>query len=132
MTNSQIELQKHLTALATKEIESEGTQFVNTDVQYWADLGVNSVEDFERMEAQTYHFDLYKEVHGIRPRWYKYEEMSPEEIWKDIQVLEARQGMENEWTQKIEAEEERLHQERKALNSYKPNLAFEGLRDLLK
>ena len=27
-----------------------------------------------------YHYDLYKEVHGIRPRWYCYSEMSVEEL----------------------------------------------------
>lgn len=44
------------------------------------------------------HWDLYKEVNGIRPRWYRYDEMSTGDLERAVLSLqeEAREAAE-EW-----------------------------------
>lgn len=46
----------------------------------------------------SYHWDLYKEVNGIRPRWYRYDEMSLEQLEEAVLRLEEwRDEMVGEW-----------------------------------
>lgn len=35
------------------------------------------------------HYDFYKSVHGIRPRWMNYDEMSEQDIERELDQLEA-------------------------------------------
>lgn len=35
------------------------------------------------------HYDFYKEVYGIRPRWVKYSELSEELLEREIQYLQT-------------------------------------------
>ena len=39
----------------------------------------------EQLAAE--HYDFYKEIHGIRPRWMNYEEMSVEELEAELESL---------------------------------------------
>jgi len=39
-----------------------------TDITYWNRGGIHTVEDFERHELVNTIWDVYKEVHGVRPR----------------------------------------------------------------
>lgn len=45
----------------------------------------------------SYHWDLYKEIHGIRPRWYRYSEMTVSELEAAVLALE-------EWGEEIAPE----------------------------
>ena len=57
-----------------------------------------------RDELATIHYDMYKDVHGIRPRWYNYAEMTVEDLKAELdrldhqmeQVLEERKKEEKE------------------------------------
>lgn len=131
MTSTQIELQNFLNSFAKEEMKKDGLIHTNTDIQYWIDQGVNSVEDYQRMEAQSYHYDLFKEVHGIRPRWYKYSEMTAEEIWKDVDFLEEQHNMQVQMEKEAAEIAKKEHKERIKKNAYKPNLAFSSLKDLI-
>ena len=44
-------------------------------------------EQQQHAELAASHYDLYKEVNGIRPRWINYEEMSINELINDIEQL---------------------------------------------
>ena len=41
------------------------------------------------------HYDLYKDVHGIRPRWYDYESMTEEELRAELVQLSAEAEVQN-------------------------------------
>jgi hypothetical protein len=40
-------------------------------------------------ELVASHYDLYKEVNGVRPRWYNYDEMSVADLVKEIESLSS-------------------------------------------
>jgi hypothetical protein len=50
------------------------------------------------------HYDFYKDVHGIRPRWFNYDEMTEAELEAALDQL----GKESEIQAKIEAEAEAI------------------------
>ena len=41
-------------------------------------------------QLQSIHWDLYKDVHGIRPRWMPYAEMSVEALEEEINSLQGQ------------------------------------------
>lgn len=70
-----------------------------TDLDHWAQYGVHTVEDFKRYELESYIWDCYKDVHGIRPRWINFSEMSTAEM------QEMADNLAKEVTESIEREE---------------------------
>jgi hypothetical protein len=46
----------------------------------------NELSSKEQLAAD--HYDFYKEVHGIRPRWMNYEAMSEQELETELRSLE--------------------------------------------
>ena len=52
------------------------------DPEHWKRMGVTTVEQYEHYMMSMTIYDLYKEVHGIRPRWYDFDSMSYEEMKK--------------------------------------------------
>lgn len=54
------------------------------------------------------HYDFYKDVHGIRPRWYNYDQMSEEELEKELETL----SIECEEQENLRREQEKLAAER--------------------
>ena len=69
------------------------------DLDHWADYGVYTVEDFDRYELETTIWDLYKDVHGIRPRFMDFSTMSIAELsetvdslFAELKVVEAREA----------------------------------------
>lgn len=46
------------------------------------------------------HYDFYKDVHGVRPRWYDYDAMTEQMLEKELDEL-ARQSEEQERERKI-------------------------------
>lgn len=50
---------------------------------------MKSWEELSRKEQlSSIHYDLYKDVHGIRPRWMDYDAMSEEELEKELDRLQ--------------------------------------------
>jgi RNase H-fold protein (predicted Holliday junction resolvase) len=122
---------EHLDAMAKKqEVENVSIGLV-TDLEYWNVRGIQTVEQFEHYLAQSTHYDLNKEVNGIRPRWFKYDEMTTEEIEREIDSLCNQMDQEEQWQKELEEVEKKEHEERKARNAYQPNLALSGLKDLM-
>lgn len=101
------------------------------DVQFWIDNGINTVEEYERNQAWSLFYDMYKDVMGVRPRHYDFDKMTLADIEGEIAFLTKHQEYENNRVAELRAQEERDHKARKALNAYKPNNPFAGLKDLL-
>jgi hypothetical protein len=51
-----------------------------SDIGYWNSIGIHTVEDFERQELENTIWDVYKEVHGVRPRGLGLKDMSMLEL----------------------------------------------------
>ncbi len=104
---------------------------VEQDFNALLERGVDSVEKYLHEDAASYHYDAYKEIHGIRPRWIRYSELSLEEInrMNDLLIEESNFMAEMERTE--QEEEKKFQKEVAARNEYKPNLAFESLGSLL-
>lgn len=66
---------------------------------------MKSWEELSRKEqlAAT-HYDFYKDVHGIRPRWMDYDSMTEEQLEKELEHL----GREAEVQAKEEAEAQKI------------------------
>ena len=88
MTKAQNELAQFL-ANINAEAKANGSPFgIEADVAFWAEYGVYTVEEFELFEARGVIWDLYKSVHGIRPRWMNLNEMTLEELNHEIEKLQ--------------------------------------------
>lgn len=58
-----------------------------TDPEHWAEMGILTVEDFQReMAIEAYH-DIYKDRYGVRPRHVNFDEMTLEEIEEDLKLI---------------------------------------------
>jgi hypothetical protein len=57
------------------------------DPEHWASVGVYTGHDLAHALAVQYHSDTYKDIHGIRPRWMEYGNMSVEDIEKETEML---------------------------------------------
>ena len=92
------------------------------DMSYWNEMGVFTVEDFQRNELESTAWDLYKSVNGIRPRWINFKEMSIKELEAFIENLqeaakwqaerdaayEAQRKIEDAWRAEVDAHEATL------------------------
>jgi hypothetical protein len=80
-------LADHIAALNAKAqawIDEDPTnrfmcQYIS-DIDYWNSIGIHTVEDFERYELENTIWDVYKEVHGVRPRGLGLKDMSIDEL----------------------------------------------------
>jgi hypothetical protein len=80
-------LANHIAALNAKAqawIDEDPTnrfmcQYIS-DIAYWNSIGIHTVEDFERQELENTIWDVYKEVHGVRPRGLGLKDMSIAEL----------------------------------------------------
>jgi hypothetical protein len=80
---------------------------LSEDMFHWAEQGITTVEHFKRYELETYIWDCYKDVHGIRPRWINFSEMSTAEMEKmaDDLAKEAKESIEREEQEQALAKE---------------------------
>jgi hypothetical protein len=79
-------LSNHIAALNAKtqawidEAPGRGAGLYTTDIGYWNSCGVYTPEDFDRYELENTIWDVYKEVHGVRPRGLGLKDMSIAEL----------------------------------------------------
>jgi len=132
LTADQIELQIYLKKEADED-RASGNMFIVVDsIEHWANNDVYSLNDYHRYNLSATISDVYKDVNGFRPRFYNYDEMSLEEMEQVVDGLfqEVEQQIADE--KEYQNEQSRIIQRRKKANSYKPNNALSGLRDLIK
>jgi len=87
------QLTKEMTITATIKL-NEGSCIKPTFLTWSDDLidhckhyGCETVDDFKRTLLWEEYWDLYKEEHGIRPRWTKWTDRSLEEWEKTVEEL---------------------------------------------
>jgi hypothetical protein len=97
-TDSQLELQAHLENKKTEVLawidedpDNRWGGYPTTDVEHWAAMGITSVEQYERYNLEATVWDLYKEVHGMRPRHMNFAEMT------NIQLEQLIERLQTEW-----------------------------------
>lgn len=136
-TVEQLALQAHIKAsneAFVANCKANGATFYmhpTDDIDHWIEMGINTIEQYELQQAISFFSDFYKEVVGIRPRHYDFSLMTLADVEKEIGYLEARVAVNEARAAASRAAEKAAHQARKALNAYKPNLLFAGLKDLL-
>lgn len=85
-TAEQLQLQAHIEAENAKwvaECEAMGAEWYGTtvtDPAHWAEMGVFTVEQYERDRLISYISDGYKDAYGFRPRHYNWDAMSTAEL----------------------------------------------------
>tara|TARA_S200002703_G_C3600346_1_gene184343 strand:+ start:102 stop:395 length:294 start_codon:yes stop_codon:yes gene_type:complete len=57
------------------------------DASHWASYGVYSLRDYVKFDLQTYIWDEYKSVHGIRPRFMDFKNMGIRELRRQVNLL---------------------------------------------
>lgn len=75
---------------------------VTTDLEHWNSMGVYTVADYERHMAIAAHYDGFKAINGVRPRWIDYDSMTTEEI--DAMTVKMYR---DEHAREVEAQAER-------------------------
>lgn len=65
--------------IAADPLHRWATLFV-TDLEHWAQYGVTTVAEFESYQMRQQLWDLYKDAHGVRPRWINFETITDEEV----------------------------------------------------
>lgn len=50
------------------------------DPKHWADYEIYTIDEFNHYMAQSTHYEIYKDINGISPRWMNYESMTTAEI----------------------------------------------------
>lgn len=74
-------------------------------------------------QLATMHYDFYKDVHGVRPRWMNYDDMTEEELEAQLDQL----GRESDIQAKEEAEREAIAMD--DVEHVILNLMMSGARD---
>lgn len=101
------------------------------DIQYWENQNIKTIEEHKHHLLVSEHWDFYKEVNGIRPRFMNYSKMTIAELEAEIEMLQRQADFNDEMEQLAKEQEEKEIKDRIAKNAYKPNLAFANLKDLM-
>lgn len=126
-----ISLAQHIANL-NEQLKAKGfTGLVETDLAYWAEMNITTADQYIHMELSTEHYERYAEIHGIKPRWFKYSEMSIQELQFEMKELELAEERMKKHAKETEEHEMKRVQEIKAANAYKPNLAFANLKSMI-
>lgn len=137
LTQEQIDLQAYIEssneAIRERFKENPKAMFTTTvsDPLFWEKMGVTNIKTYEHSCAQSFHYDLYKEINGIRPRWMNYDAMTTEEINEDIDRLLKQQEYEEQYELECKALEIQRAKDLALANAYKPNNVFADLKSLI-
>ena len=66
------------------------------DAAHWAEYGVHTVAEYELFNARAELWDVYKDIHGIRPRWMGVWDMPLEAVQAELESLYAEARAERE------------------------------------
>jgi len=71
---------------------------VTEDIKYWNDQGIFTVEDYERDSLITSVYEMHKDAYGVKGRHYNFDEMSNEDLEKELKHLcaVAKESMQQE------------------------------------
>ena len=60
---------------------------VTEDIKYWNDQGIFTVEDYERDSLITSVYEMHKDAYGVKGRHYNFDEMTNEQLEKELKHL---------------------------------------------
>lgn len=109
-------------AWVAEDPTNRGACTYTEDLSYWNEIGVFTVEDFQRNELESTVWDLYKSVHGVRPRFMDLKSMTVADLEETIASLHdtakwqaemdekyaAQQKIEDAWLAEVDAHETTL------------------------
>lgn len=93
LTADQIALVAHIEAENAKaqawaeEKEGRFAGMVVTDPAHWAEQNITTVAQYDHYMASMTHYEVYRDIHGIKPRWMDYDAMTTEEIQAEIDEM---------------------------------------------
>lgn len=137
-TKDQLALQAYIeeqNEQARRNAEKDGRTLIGqtvSDPEHWAGYGIHTIDQYRHNEAASFYSDMYKDLNGFRPRWMKFDTMTADEIWYEVDQLQKQVDADREYEKEQERQAEKDAQARKEANKYQPNLAFSGLKDMLK
>ena len=76
-----------------KKINQQSGVNIVTDQEHWSELDVHTGEDLARSLMISNYSDTYKSIHGIRPRWVSFEDMSFDDIQEMVEDLYEDEDM---------------------------------------
>lgn len=89
-----ITLAQHLSNLNAEKLawvaedpDNRWTGLYVEELDFWAEMGITTVQQFKRHEDETCFWEMYKDVHGFRPRHVDIKSMSDEELHKELDYL---------------------------------------------
>jgi hypothetical protein len=90
-------LAAHLAALNAEKLawiaedpDNRWTGLYVEDLAHWAEIGILTVQDFQRYELQSLVWEMYKDVTGIRPRHMDFDSMSLEDLQREVDYLDRQ------------------------------------------
>lgn len=102
-------------AWVAEDPDNRWAGLVVEDPKHWAEYGVDTVEQYQRYMAIATYVDSYKDVHGIRPSWMNFDDLSLEEIEvmldtmaEDLEASIELEASDNEYWAMIEKEDRRM------------------------
>jgi len=98
------ELNAEKRAWVAEDPDNRWTGMYTEDLEHWAEMGVVTVEDFERYELETFIWDAFKDAYGCRPRHMDFKSMTLEELETEADRISAAAQEQFEFEK---AEEER-------------------------
>lgn len=85
------------------------------ELSYWAEMGIETVAQFQRWEMESTIWELYKDVTGVRPRHMDFKAMSDEELTSQydylLREMKAQEAREAEYVahcQALDKEQEEI------------------------
>jgi hypothetical protein len=97
-------------AWVAEDPEDRWATLMIEDADHWAGNGVRSIAEYKHYMASAEHYEVYRDVYGIKPRWMDYDSMTLAEIEADLDRLYSalRGQREREEEAERKAEEERV------------------------
>lgn len=122
MTSAQQELKNYITS------HFDG---LVSDPKHWAESGIFTPEQLDRYLLTSSISDTFKDIYGVRPRFYDFDNMTMAEL-KAVDNDLAKEIEDGLKAEEEEKEAERMAQKKRAVdNAYRPNLAFSGLASMM-
>jgi hypothetical protein len=92
-------------AWVAEDPTNRGACTYTEDLSYWNEMGVFTVEDFQRNELESTVWDLYKSVHGVRPRFMDLKSMTVADLEETIASLNDTAEWQAEMEEKYAAQQ---------------------------
>lgn len=83
-------------AWVAEDPENRWAMTTTEDMEWWASIGITTVEQYKLHCAFGAYVDTYKEHNGIKPRWMRAEDHTADEWWQMVDDLYAAQKAEEE------------------------------------